>query len=139
MNFKEYYNEIEYVYGEEIDYGDADEAYRIAKKHGISVLSDKEIYVIAKANDEVVGALWTAWNSEEYSFDIVVREDFQGEGLGTKLVDIAISTYEQDKEAYGDEAILRADVINPKMEKMLLKKGFEIESRQPGHALMTRK
>ena len=139
MNFKEYYNEIEYVYGEEIDYGDADEAYRIAKKHGISVLSDKEIYVIAKANDEVVGALWTAWNSEEYSFDIVVREDFQGEGLGTKLVDIAISTYEQDKEAYGDEAILRADVINPKMEKMLLKKGFEIESRQPGHAMMVRK
>ena len=139
MNFKEYYNEIEYVYGEEIDYGDADEAYRIAKKHGISVLSDKEIYVIAKANDEVVGALWTAWNSEEYSFDIVVREDFQGEGLGTKLVDIAISTYEQDKEAYGDEAILRADVINPKMEKMLLKKGFEIESRQPDHAMMVRK
>ena len=139
MNFKEYYNEIEYVYGEDIDGADEDDAYQMAKKHGISVLSDKEIYVVAVSNDEVVGAIWTAWSSKEFSFDVVVRDDFQGQGLGKKLVEIGISTFDEDKEAYGDDAIMRLDVINIKMEKMLLKKGFEIESNQTGHTLMVRK
>lgn len=141
MNFLEFYQNLNYIYGEEIDPDDAEMAYQMAKKHGISVLSDKEIFCIVKDGDEVVGALWTAWNYDEFSFDVVVREDFQGKGVGKKLVDIAISEYNESNEAYdrGEGTIIRADVINPKMEQLLLKKGFEVESKQPGHTMMVRK
>jgi GNAT superfamily N-acetyltransferase len=139
MNFIEFYEEVAYVYADELEPRHIDDAYKMAKKHDIGVLSDKEIYTVAISNDEVVGALWTSWLSGEFSFDVVVREDFQGKGVGKKLVDIAIDTYNQDKEAYDEDAIMRIDVVNPKMEKMLLSKGFEIEGKQPGHTMMIRK
>jgi len=140
MRFDEYYNETEYIFGDEIESEFAEDAYNMAKKHGISVLSDKELYCIAVINDEVIGALWTTWLSGEFSFDVVVRDDYQGEGIGNKLVDISIQEYGQTKEAYdnGDGTVLRVDVINPQMEKMLLKKGFKIESKQPGHTMMVK-
>lgn len=139
MNFVEHYNELDYIFGEEIEPEDAEMAFQMAKKHDISVLSDKEIFCIAKDGDEVVGGLWNVFMSGEYSFDVVIRDDYQGKGIGSKLVDIAISEYEQTKEAYGDDTIIRADVVNQSMEKILLSKGFEIESKQPGHTMMTRK
>jgi GNAT superfamily N-acetyltransferase/pyrimidine operon attenuation protein/uracil phosphoribosyltransferase len=136
MNFVEFYSDIAYVYADELESNQIDDAYKMAKKHGISVLSDKEIHTVAISHNQVIGGLWTTWMSGEFSFDVAVRDDYQGQGVGNKLVDIAIDTYEQDKEAFGDEAIMRVDVINPTMEKMLLKKGFEIESKQPGHTMM---
>jgi GNAT superfamily N-acetyltransferase len=144
MNFVDFYlkehSDYEYVYDEEIDSDDADIAYKIAKKHGISVLSDKDLFCIVKDGEEVIGGLWHVFMSGEYSFDVVVRDDYQGKGIGKKLVDIAIREYNETKEAYGDDTIIRADVVNQDvMIPLLLKKGFEIESKSPGHTLMTRK
>lgn len=139
MNFKEFYEDVAYVYADELDSKQIDDAYKMAKKYDIGVLSDKEIYTVAIANNEVVGALWTSWLSGEFSCDIVVREDYQRRGIGRRLTDIAIQTYNEDKEAYGEDAIMRIDVINPKMEQLLLSKGFKVESRQPGHIMMIKK
>jgi len=139
MNFNEFYNQFEYIYGEDIESEDADVAYNMAKKHDIAVLSDKEIFVIVKDGDEVVGALWTVFMSGEYSFDVVVRDDYQGQGIGKELVDIAIREYDNSKDAFVDP-LIRADVVNQDvMVPLLLKKGFEIESKSPGHTLMVRK
>lgn len=139
MNFNEFYNQFEYIYGEDIESEDADAAYKMAKKHDISVLSDKEIFVIVKDGDEVVGGLWTVFMSGEYSFDVVVRDDYQGQGIGKQLVDIAISDFNNSSDAYED-SIIRADVVNQDvMVPLLLKKGFEIESKSPGHTMMVRK
>jgi GNAT superfamily N-acetyltransferase len=132
-------NNLDYIFGEEIDPDDADAAYKMAKKHGISVLSDKDIFCIVKDGDDVVGGLWNVFMSGEYSFDIVVRDDYQGKGLGKKLVDIAIQEYNESKQAYGDDAIIRVDVVNKTMEKILLNKGFEVESKQPNHTMMIKK
>lgn len=139
MNFVEFFNQIDYIFGEDIDEKDVEMAYRIGKKHDISILSDKEIYCIAKSGNDVVGAVWTTFMSGEFSFDVVVKEDYQGKGIGKKLVDIAIQEYESSKEAFGDEAIIRAYVVNPSMEKLLLNKGFEVENRMPGQVTMVRK
>lgn len=140
MNFNEFYNQFEYIYGEDIESEDADAAYKMAKKHNISVLSDKEIFVIVKDGDEVVGGLWTVFMSGEYSFDVVVREDYQGQGIGKKLVDIAIQEYNESKEAFGDDTIMRVDVVNrDKMKPLLLKKGFKVEQESHGHTIMSRK
>ena len=140
MNFLEFYQDLDYIYGEEIDPDDIEMSYKMAKKHGISVLSDKEIFCIVKDGDEVVGALWNVFMSGEYSFDIVIRDDYQGKGIGKKLVDIAIREYNETKEVYGDDTIIRADVINQEvMVPLLLKKGFEIENKLHGHTMMIRR
>jgi len=131
-------DDYETFYGDEIESEDADQAYKLAKKHEISVLSDKEIYAIMKINNEVAGALWTVFMSDEYSFDIVVADKYQGKGIAKELVDMAISDYEQTKEAF-DDPIIRADVVNPIMKKILLQKGFEVESEVPNHVMMIRK
>jgi ribosomal protein S18 acetylase RimI-like enzyme len=139
MNFNEFYNQFEYIYGEDIESEDADAAYKMAKKHDIAVLSDKEIYCIVKDGDEVVGALWTVFMSGEYSFDVVVRDDYQGQGIGKKLVDIAIQEYNESKEAFGDDAIMRVDVVNQdKMKPLLLKMGFKVEQESQNHTIMSR-
>lgn len=140
MNFLEFYQDLNYIYGDEIDPDDADMAYKMAKKHGISVLSDKDIFCIVKDGDEVVGGLWNVFMSGEYSFDIVIRDDYQGKGIGSKLVDIAIREYNETKEAFGDDTIIRVDVVNQDvMLPLLLKKGFKIESKSPGHTMMVKK
>jgi len=138
MRFDEFYNEVEYIFGEDIEPEMQGSAFQMAKENGVSILSDKEINIVAMFEDEVIGALWTAWSREEFSFDVVVRKDYQRQGIGKKLVDMAISTFNQDSEAYGDEAIIKADVVNPNMEQMLLKKGFKIEDKYPGHTIMVR-
>lgn len=137
MNFSEFYENFQYIFGEDISSEDADKAFKMASKYEIAVLSDKDLFAIMKDEDEIVGALWTAWSSEEFSFDIVVNEKYQGQGVGKKLADIAIDTYRQDKEAYGEDAIMRAYVVNNKMKDILLKKGFKIESELPGQIIMT--
>jgi len=138
MNFKEFYENFDFIFGEDITPEDADMAYKMAKKYGIGVLSDKDLYAIIKDGDEVVGGLWTSWLSSEFSFDIVVNEKYQGQGLGSKLADMAIQTYNQDKEAY-EEPVMRAYVVNPSMEKILARKGFEVENRMPGQTVMVKK
>jgi GNAT superfamily N-acetyltransferase len=138
QNFLEFYNDIDYIYSDDIEYEDVDVAYKMAKKHDISVLSDKEIFVIAKDGNKVVGALWTVFMSGEYSFDVVVRDDYQGQGIGKKLVDIAIRDYEGSKDAYED-SIIRLDVVNQdKMKPLLLKLGFKVEQESNGHTIMSR-
>ena len=136
ITLQEFYEDIDFIFGDEIESDHIGDAYQMAKKHGISVLSDKDIYVVAISNNEVVGALWTSWQSEEFSFDVVVREDFQGKGIGKRLVDIAIDTYNQDKEAY-EEPVMKAYVVNKdKMVPMLLKKGFKVEKEYPDQTVM---
>ena len=58
---QEFYEDIDFIFGDDIESDHIGDAYQMAKKHGISVLSDKDIYVVAISNNEVVGALWTSW------------------------------------------------------------------------------
>ena len=136
MNFLEFYENFQYIYQDDISEKDADIAYKMAKTHGISILSDKDLYLIMKNKSDVVGSLWTAVNYEEFSFDIVVNEKYNGQGIGKKLADLAIEWYNSDKEAYGDDTVLRADVINPVMKHILLNKNFKVESEVIGHVMM---
>lgn len=137
MNFFEYYNQEEIIFSDDVDYDDVEAAYRMAKKHGISILTDKDLYAIIKRGDDIAGALWTSFLSDEYSFDIVVNDKYQGRGIGKKLVDIAIDDYKSYEDAYGDEASLKAYVVNKEVMIPLLKrKGFEIEKEYPDQTVM---
>lgn len=137
MNFNEFYNQFEYIYGEDIELEDEDAAYKMAKKHDIAVLSDKDLFLIIKMNEDIAAALWTTWLSGEYSWDIVVNNKYQKQGLGKELVNIAIREYNESKD-HNEDPIMRVDVINPIMKKILLQKGFKVESETPTHTMMTK-
>jgi ribosomal protein S18 acetylase RimI-like enzyme len=106
---------------------------------GIIVLRGKELQQVAITNDKVVGALFTEWEGNEFSFDVGVNPDFQGRGIGNRLIQVAIETYQFDKEAFpGAKMVI--DVVNPRLADHLQSKfGFREEGREPGHIIMVRK
>ncbi len=155
MRFEEHYlieslPNIEYVYGDDIDSSEIKEANNIAKEEGISIFSDKNVQSIAKSGDEVIGALWSSWetftrkrhifakkkNIAKFEFDIVVKGSFQGKGVGGKLLNIAIDKYNSEKEEYDEDTIIKAIVVNSKMERMLIKKGFKVVRKEDGITVM---
>jgi ribosomal protein S18 acetylase RimI-like enzyme len=101
-------------------------AYDLAKNCGVNILSDKNLLYIFYDNkfEKIVGALFTSV-SDTYSFDIVVDRSYENVGMGTKLVKIAISHFEEYKDANPD-LTMEIDCINPVMANILRKKfGFE--------------
>lgn len=116
----------------------ADEAEVLAKKEGINILRGKElIYVALDEQDKVVGALWTEVDHNEFSFDVAVSKSHQRQGIGDKLVKLAISEYGNVKDMY-DDLSYKVDVTNPNMEKLLAKHGFKEVERITGHTIMTK-
>ena len=110
-------------YGEET-YPFAEAAYKLARRLGVNILSDKELFCVMGDQRQLIAAVWTSWVQNEFSFDVVVRPEYQNQGIGTKLVDECISEFEQTKEAYGDNTHISLHVINPLMESILARRGF---------------
>lgn len=125
----EWYEE---VYGDQ--YEMASEAYDVAKKAGINILSDKDLETAYVIDGRVVGALFTGFHSDEYSFDVAVDPEFQGKGIGKSLTEMGIEGFDQyDMDG---EASISLDVVSPKMEDILSKRGFEVYYEEDGHKLM---
>ena len=132
-------SQVEYISPDEanergLDY--ADELNRIEKASGIRVTGNKEAFILAFIDDKVVGAIYTETNSYEYSFDVIVDKPARGKGIGAKLIDYALADYSQLENDIGTE--LRVDVINPWVEKYLLKKGLKVLTKHGDHAIMTK-
>lgn len=118
---------------EGIDY--YDDLNRIEKESGINILSDKELNTLAVIDGKVVGAMYAGTSGDEFSFDIIVDKPFRRQGIAAKLTNIGLSEYQNYKEA-GYK--LKFDVVNPDMEKFLLKKGFKVRKKIGGHTIMTK-
>jgi ribosomal protein S18 acetylase RimI-like enzyme len=114
------------------------QAWELVKKSDINVLRDKELRDIEHIGGEVAGALFDSWDNGTYSFDVVVDPKFQGQGIGTKLVDSAISFFNYESEAYPN-ADISIDVVSPIMKNILLNKGFEITDIIGEHIYMSLK
>ena len=139
---KENLNHYDVVYGDDIESEDGQKADQLAIDNDINILRDKELSTIIKSVDdgEVVWDLWTAWDNadEEFSFDVVTDVKHGGMGIGSKLVDMAISEYNSMSDAF-ENPIMRIKVISQIMEKILLKRKFEIEDSKNGMKIMVRK
>jgi hypothetical protein len=118
---------------EGVDY--YDDLNRIEKESGINILSDKELNTLAVIDGKVVGAMYAGTSGDEFSFDIIVDKPFRRQGIAAKLTSIGLSEYQNYKEA-GYK--LKFDVVNPDMEKFLLKKGFKVRKKVGGHTIMTK-
>ncbi len=129
-------SEIEYVGRDDVPYDYYDDLNRLEKESGIRILRDKEVSILALQNGKVVGALYTTAHPYEFSFDVIVDKAARGQGIGAKLIDFGLSEYNQVADEQGTE--LRLDVVNPWVEKYLLKKGLRILQKIAGHTIMTR-
>lgn len=121
------------------DHTDYDnDPWELAREVGVRVLSNKDLRAMYVSGSEIVAALFDSSDSSGYEFDIAVSPSWQKFGLGSRLMDLAISLYEDNSEAYGEEYVLKADVISHVAEKMLRQRGFVEIGREPGHVIMTR-
>ena len=117
----------------------SNQAWELAQNSSINVLSDKDLldYYVLPNEDKVVGAVFSSWDNGEYSFDVVVDDAYQNQGIGSYLTDIAIGEFDSYKEAY-ENAYINVEVVNPYMKKILENKGFGVSEETPIGVNMTR-
>jgi GNAT superfamily N-acetyltransferase len=112
----------------DIDYDAEAEVSKIAKKRDLGITSDREISVVARdKNGKIIGGAYTSYDNStgEYTFDIVVDESVEGKGVGSMLLD-QVKDLPFDIEEMNPDATVKVDVVNPQMQKMLEKRGFEV-------------
>ena len=112
--------------------------WEVADSAGINILRGKDFRVGFQYDGEIVAVLFDESDRDGYSFDIAVSPDHRRKGYAKKLLDLALDTYEENREAYGDDYTLNLDVVSPIMEKLLKSKGFKEVGRDRGHTFMTR-
>ncbi len=112
----------------------------LADSVGVNILRNKEFRVGYQVGGMVVAALFDDSNDrDEYSFDVVVLPRFQKLGLGKKLLEFALDTYSENKQAYGEDYKMKLDVVSPVMESMLRSRGFKEVGRERGITLMEKR
>jgi ribosomal protein S18 acetylase RimI-like enzyme len=122
--------QVEYVFIGEDDYEMSDAMYSLAKSVGINILRDKDPYLAVLDQGQVIGAAFISFNPD-FSFDIAVAQPYQGQGIGSKLLDMCLN------EGKGLEGIdLKLDVVNKNMIEPLLRRGLIIVKEIPGHTMM---
>jgi ribosomal protein S18 acetylase RimI-like enzyme/predicted GIY-YIG superfamily endonuclease len=130
---------LHYVGADEDDEGDySDQAYELARKTVVNILSDKEPSLYALFDGMVVGALFVGTGQDHFSFDVVVDPEFQGSGIGSHLVADAENEYQTRREAFGDDYKMQVDVINPKMKSLLENRGYRVTQDLGGRWMMTK-
>jgi ribosomal protein S18 acetylase RimI-like enzyme len=127
---------IQYVGPEDIEYDYSSDLNRMEKESGIRVLRGKELDTLALQNGKVVGALYVEMTESEFSFDVIVDKPARGQGIGAKLIDMALTQYSQESSEMG--TALKVDVVNPWVEKYLLHKGLKVLQKVDGHTIMTK-
>lgn len=127
---------IEFISPDEADFNYYDELNRIERESGIRILRNKELNLLAVQGGKVLGALYTENDGEEFSFDVIVDKPARGQGIGAKLIDMALDQFRQEEIEMGTQ--LKVDVVNPWVEKYLLHKGLKVVQRDGGHTIMTK-
>jgi len=121
--------------------------YKIAKESDIYISREKELTLVAFANEQPVGAVWSSFTrDDEYStqfdkdiyrfdFDIAVAHNARATGMtsskiGPKLIEAALKHYRSLRHEV-DGSYIRVWVVNKKLAKYLENKyGFETDGRE---------
>lgn len=99
--------------------------YEVASQAGLYISNDKEPVSIAVVDGKIVGALFVASDhyNDEFTADVAVLPEYQGKGIGSKLVDEMMDQYDMNSYDF-PEMKFRVDAVNPQMAAMLKKRGF---------------
>lgn len=117
----------EQYWGEDIPDHHNQQAYELAKNSGINILSDKNLTHVLADGDRTIGALWTANNPDGMSFDVAIHPEYRRQGWGSRMVSVAEKLWGQDREAYDENARLRAYAVGEGMPELLQSRGWEGE------------
>ena len=112
-----------------------DESDKIFNEVQIRMSNDKRYSYVAIVGEEVVGAIVDHWDMSDgiasFSWDVVVRPDFQGKGVGKKLIAEEIEKYESEKYLYEDmdyDTRMYIECVNLELASLLERDfGFEVD------------
>ncbi|MGA0844824.1 MAG: GNAT family N-acetyltransferase, partial [Arenicellales bacterium] len=117
---------------------DSNRIDELEKGSGINILRGKEVAAVTRGdNGEINGILYTELTGNEFSFDIIVAPEAQGQGIGSALIDAGISEGDTQTE-FGEFGKIKLDVVNPNMVAPLERRGFVVVEEVTGHTLMER-
>lgn len=139
MRLFELFESFSEVYiGDDMDDDDHDvydlsnQADELSRKSSINILRDKELSMVLvdDGSDEVVGGLWTSFDGDEYSFDVIVADRFRNSGLGHRLISAGMDEYRN--YAMDMDVGLNLHVTNPFLPKVLQDKyGLKVKEKHP--------
>jgi ribosomal protein S18 acetylase RimI-like enzyme len=101
-------------------------AANLAKRVGLGITRDRDLIGVAMDSNEMVGAIWSAFDGEVHTFDIAVEPKHQTKGIGSKLIDYGINNF--DGMDYPEGASLEFDVTSPISRGALERRGFHVDS-----------
>ena len=132
-------NHIENVYDEDGNIDDSvySQSQDLSKVVNIGITRDRELSDVINRDGKVVGALWKSFEGGNYEFDIAVHPSYQNQGIGSELVDKAISDFSEYKDM-DDNATMRVHVISSVMQKLLESRGFRVIERYGNDLIMER-
>lgn len=114
----------------------AQQAETVANRSGIRIARDKELIYVAVVDDNVVGAVWSAWYRDDqsdamvFNFDVAVDPQYRGQALiGLRLIDSALQEYKYESGTF-ERSYIRVYVVNPRLVRVLENRyGFETEEQ----------
>jgi GNAT superfamily N-acetyltransferase len=113
---------------DEEDYELGAQAEQLAQNANIHLVGDPQLYMLmADEQHTPVAAAWIDSNDDTFSFDIVVDDAAQGQGLGAQLVEACLDEWRDSQEWYPG-AELRVHVVNPKMITLLFRQGMTVDT-----------
>ncbi len=116
----------------EVDYDKLEALDKIAKSRDLGITRDREIHSVAVDNSgKVVGGAYTAYDGNNYTFDVVVDKSVEGNGVASKLLDY-VAKIPYDILDQNPDATMIVDVVSPAMKHMLEKRGFKV-TKQTGN------
>ena len=126
--------EVEYVYIDPNEFDNWDAVQDVEDSSSINILRDKDPYILALVDGNPAACLWLGTDNHEFSFDVIVKPEYQKRGIAKHLIDDAISLYHSDFEDEG--FIFKLDVVNEQLASYLKTKGFVVTNTVGGHILM---
>lgn len=132
--------QLVYPYDEDSDFLEAlDHSEALAKEAGLYISLGKDLACgVCTDNGELVACVWTEADEASYHFDIAVKPEFQGRGLGRYLLDTHLNVPYDIEEVY-PECKPVVEVINLPLAHAIARRGFAVMEAEPGKWIMTPK
>jgi GNAT superfamily N-acetyltransferase len=130
---------LELVFGDDLFELDLvnNDPWSLASKVGVTVLSNKNLLASYVDLDisRVVAAVFTSFDAGVFGFDVAVDPVYQGRGLGTELINIAMGEFREMPDATLELDVINKDLI-PFLERTY---GLEVTQQDGGHFIMREK
>lgn len=101
----------------------------LAELVGLGITRGRSPFMAAVVGSTLAGMVWTDYYGDTYTFDVAVDPQFKHLNIGPALIEAGIAEYYDG--GYSDAgAQMVLEVVNPKVRRYLLRRGYEILSEE---------